>query len=99
MRPHVVGVESAVIGSEFGFAPEHGEEFGYVEVELLVPVGAESAAVGREGTGDFVPLVILLITHEKDVYKRQTLLRARAIENEAYVIGVNRVGVDPSRCV
>ena len=26
----------------------------------------------------------------------RTLLRARAIENEAYVIGVNRVGVDPS---
>ena len=26
----------------------------------------------------------------------RTLLRARAIENQAYVIGVNRVGVDPS---
>lgn len=26
----------------------------------------------------------------------RTLLRARAIENEAYVIGVNRVGADPS---
>lgn len=28
----------------------------------------------------------------------QTLLRARAIENEAYVIGANRIGSDPTTC-
>ena len=27
---------------------------------------------------------------------RDTLLRARAIENQAYVVGVNRTGSDPS---
>lgn len=32
--------------------------------------------------------------HRRDVWR--TLLRARAIENQCYVIGVNRVGSDPS---
>lgn len=96
VRPHVVGVESAVIGSEFGFAPEHGEEFGYVEVELLVPVGAESAAVGREGTGDFVPLVILLITHEKHrgvvPFRRTLVPAAHAVGEDNPVVRGRIVG-------
>lgn len=45
--------------------------------------------------GDYDLLVYVASWPDSRAYVWQTLLRARAIENVCYVIGVNRVGIDP----
>ena len=47
--------------------------------------------------GDYDAIVYLANWPESRMAAWQTLLRARAIENQCYVVGVNRVGDDP-RC-
>lgn len=48
---------------------------------------------GRQGAEAFIVIASWPIAR---VHHWSTLLRARAIENQAYVIGVNRVGTDPT---
>jgi omega-amidase len=60
--------------------------------DLRFPVWARQATQG--GAPEYDILVYVANWPEKRVQAWQTLLRARAIENQCYVVGVNRVGDD-----
>jgi len=89
----------------FTFADEHehyraGDEpvtvdIGGLRVSLFVCYDLRFAnAFWERATGTDVYLVVANWPAARR-YHWRTLLRARAIENQAYVVGVNRVGTDP----
>ena len=51
----------------------------------------------RQAAADHQPELFVVIANfpEKRIQHWVTLLQARAIENQAYVVGVNRIGTDP----
>jgi len=66
--------------------------------DLRFPVWARQSNSFFQGSHDTGPEYDLLIYvanwPERRVHAWKTLLQARAIENQCYVVGVNRVGVD-----
>ena len=56
-----------------------------------------SSALFREAAGAHQPELFAVIANwpDKRIHHWVALLQARAIENQAYVIGVNRIGIDP----
>lgn len=61
--------------------------------DLRFPVWARQQA-GADGAAEFDVLLYVANWPHKRIEAWQTLLQARAIENQCYVIGVNRVGDD-----
>lgn len=64
--------------------------------DLRFPVWARQS-IPKEGTferPEYDVLVYVANWPEKRVHAWRTLLQARAIENQCYVVGVNRVGID-----
>ena len=61
--------------------------------DLRFPVWSRNTLVGSEPAYDVLLYVANWPDKRKDAWK--SLLKARAIENQCYVIGVNRVGEDP----
>lgn len=51
--------------------------------------------VWSRNRGDYDAIIYSASWDESRCYVWHTLMRARAIENQCYVVGVNRVGVDP----
>lgn len=68
----------------------------FVCYDLRFPVWCRNVAAGPAGNPDFVYDCALYIANWPASRSLQwsTLLRARAIENQCYTIGVNRVGTD-----
>jgi predicted amidohydrolase len=65
--------------------------------DLRFPVWArQSPLSGGEGPGDAEYDILIYVANwpERRVHAWKTLLQARAIENQCYVVGVNRVGTD-----
>ncbi len=62
----------------------------------LVPSSLSPFSTGGEGAGDEEYDVLIYVANwpEKRSLAWKTLLQARAIENQCYTVGVNRVGVD-----
>lgn len=61
--------------------------------DLRFPVWSRQA-VREESTPEYDVLVYVANWPEKRIHAWKTLLQARAIENQCYVVGVNRVGKD-----
>lgn len=66
--------------------------------DLRFPVWSrQSVSAGEDRTGpEYDALIYVANWPEKRIHAWKTLLQARAIENQCYVIGVNRVGDDGS---
>lgn len=65
--------------------------------DLRFPVWArQNPATGQEGRGEAEYDILMYVANwpEKRVHAWKTLLQARAIENQCYVVGVNRTGDD-----
>jgi predicted amidohydrolase len=66
--------------------------------DLRFPIWARQASLpGEEGeleTSEYDVLIYVANWPEKRIHAWKTLLQARAIENQCYVVGVNRVGDD-----
>jgi len=54
--------------------------------------------VWSRGSGEFDLMIYIASWPSSRIKVWDTLLKARAIENQCYVVGVNRVGNDPSSC-
>jgi predicted amidohydrolase len=61
--------------------------------DLRFPVWARQA-INEQGEAEYDVLVYVANWPEKRIHAWKTLLQARAIENQCYVVGVNRVGKD-----
>lgn len=62
--------------------------------DLRFPVWARQAAGQNEKEAEYDILIYVANWPERRIHAWRTLLQARAIENQCYVIGVNRVGND-----
>jgi predicted amidohydrolase len=62
--------------------------------DLRFPVWARQRTAPGAGSPEYDVLVYVANWPERRIEAWKTLLRARAIENQCYVIGVNRVGKD-----
>ncbi len=62
--------------------------------DLRFPVWARQTADKNNATPEYDVLIYVANWPEKRIHAWKTLLCARAIENQCYVIGVNRVGKD-----
>lgn len=62
--------------------------------DLRFPVWARQAAGQNENEAEYDILIYVANWPERRIHAWRTLLQARAIENQCYVIGVNRVGND-----
>ena len=64
--------------------------------DLRVPVWARNLPAGQAGQGDEYDVLLYVANWpQQRSLAWKTLLQARAIENQCYVVGVNRVGTDP----
>ena len=62
--------------------------------DLRFPVWARQSPADTAGTWEYDMLVYVANWPERRSHAWKTLLQARAIENQCYVVGVNRVGED-----
>jgi predicted amidohydrolase len=62
--------------------------------DLRFPVWARQQSDSNSGELEYDVLVYVANWPEKRIHAWKTLLQARAIENQCYVVGVNRVGDD-----
>jgi len=62
--------------------------------DLRFPVWSRNKFKSKEGTWDYDVLIYVANWPEARTYPWKQLLIARAIENQCYVIGVNRIGKD-----
>lgn len=62
--------------------------------DLRFPVWARQSAVAKPSEPEYDMLVYVANWPERRSHAWKTLLQARAIENQCYVVGVNRVGND-----
>ncbi len=62
--------------------------------DLRFPVWSRNKFKSKEGAWDYDVLIYVANWPEARVYPWKQLLIARAIENQCYVIGVNRIGKD-----
>ena len=94
MRPFTPGGES-----EHYVAGEHPVAFRWNEVTVspFVCYDLRFPELFRETAAVQQPELFVVIASwpDKRIHHWAALLRARAIENQAYVIGVNRIGTDP----
>jgi predicted amidohydrolase len=94
MRPFTPGGEK-----EHYTAGEHPITFGWNEatVSPFVCYDLRFPELFREAAAAHRPELFVVIASwpEKRIHHWVALLQARAIENQAYVIGVNRIGKDP----
>lgn len=60
--------------------------------DLRFPVWARQS--GEEGASEYDLLIYVANWPDRRKHAWKTLLQARAIENQCYVVGVNRIGVD-----
>jgi omega-amidase len=67
--------------------------------DLRFPVWARQHSEPEKGTPEFDVLIYVANWPEKRIEAWKTLLKARAIENQCYVIGVNRIGKDGKEIV
>jgi predicted amidohydrolase len=94
MRPFTVGGES--LHYLAGERPATFEWAG-CRVAPLICYDLRFPELFRASTAQCKPELFVVIASwpEKRILHWQRLLQARAIENQAYVVGVNRVGTDP----
>lgn len=94
MRPFTPGGEK-----EHYVAGEHFVTFRFtgITVSPFVCYDLRFPEIFREATAAHQPELFTVIANwpEKRIHHWVALLQARAIENQAYVIGVNRIGKDP----
>lgn len=94
MRPFTPGGEK-----EHYVAGEHAVTFHWHEttVSPFVCYDLRFPELFREAAASKGPELFVVIANwpEKRIHHWVALLQARAIENQAYVIGVNRIGADP----
>jgi len=62
--------------------------------DLRFPVWARQGSASKEGAGEYDVLLYVANWPERRNHAWKSLLVARAIENQCFVIGVNRVGAD-----
>lgn len=93
-RPFTPGGESAHYVAGEKAAAFHWED---CTVSPLVCYDLRFPELFREAARSFRPELFVIIANwpEKRILHWVRLLQARAIENQAYVVGVNRVGSDP----
>ncbi|MBS1597143.1 MAG: amidohydrolase [Bacteroidetes bacterium] len=65
--------------------------------DLRFPVWARQS--GEEGTSEYDLMIYVANWPEKRIHAWKTLLQARAIENQCYVVGANRIGIDGNEIV
>jgi predicted amidohydrolase len=63
--------------------------------DLRFPVFSRNRIVAHTGRPDYDMIIYVASWPESRIDAWNTLLRARAIENQCYVAGVNRIGCDP----
>jgi len=94
MRPFTVGGES-----QHYVAGEHPVVFKWADcaVSPFICYDLRFPEIFREAAAAHRPELFAVIANfpEKRIQHWVTLLQARAIENQAYVVGVNRIGTDP----
>jgi predicted amidohydrolase len=94
MQPFSLGGESAV--HERGTSPQIFE-WGGMKIAPLICYDLRFPELAREAVKLGAEVLIYIAAWPvKRVNHWLTLLQARAIENQAYVIGVNRTGTEPS---
>jgi len=94
MRPFTLGGES-----EHYVAGEHPMTFRWGEwsVATFICYDLRFPELFRESAASHKPELFVVIANwpEKRIAHWVRLLQARAIENQAYIVGVNRIGQDP----